>query len=343
VPNLGFWTQGVMVLSEAAVAHKAIEKALAQYKFQYRPAESKPNWCRGYPSWLVQMRKEVNGNVLVDVVDAPWPDHMGDNEKEMELFTAWSMGFMGPHTWPGALERARHYARATGQDFVAEAAECHRAFVRVRSSYILGAKDKDQIIPEDYDPVAELEFVNDIALAVAESEGALCYFNPGGETLHTAASARQLLAEHKAAGFIPVPLWSGQRLVEVEDAPGWALADTIGMEQVDAPDHEACFPKDEYDINEVMEMLRNSSIYTMQNGPVVKDGETTDGPGGLWRAIEIEESMLPTPREVLRWYPDGHKLPAALRRKKKKDDEEDSESRPGAFGRLKRLFGSKEE
>ena len=130
-----------------------------------------------------------------------------------------------------------------------------------------------------------------LALALAGADGALCYFNPGGETLHTAASARDLLAEHKNAGFIPVPLWSGQRLVEVEEAPGWALCDTIGMEQVLAQDHEACFPKDEYDINEVMEMIRNTSIYTMQNGPVVKDGETTDGPGGIWRAMEIEESQ----------------------------------------------------
>src|SRR5688572_14101907 len=119
MPMKGFWTQGVMVLSEAALTPKSIEKALTPYKFKHKPPESKPNWSSGYPTWYVSMRKEVNGIVAVDVVNSPWPDHMGDNKKEMDLFAAWSMGFMGPHTWPDALERARHYARATGQDFVA--------------------------------------------------------------------------------------------------------------------------------------------------------------------------------------------------------------------------------
>src|SRR6185295_3640231 len=108
-------------------------------------------------------------------------DHMGDNEKEVELFAAWSMGFMGPHTWPGALERAKHFARATGQEFVAEAAEVHRAFLRIRSSFILGKGDDAKILPDEYDAIGELEFVNDVALALAGIEGAMCYFNPGGE------------------------------------------------------------------------------------------------------------------------------------------------------------------
>jgi hypothetical protein len=342
MPTKGFSTQGVMVLTETALSAKTIDKALARFKVVKRmAAEGKPNWMSGYPAWIVEMRKEVNGYLIVDVIDAAWPDSMGDPKEQMELFAAWSMGFMGPHTWPGALERAAHYARGTGQEFVAEAADCHRAFVRVRSSYVLGTGDDAKIWPEDYDAGTELEFVNNVALALAEAEGALCYFNPGGETLHTAASARELLKAHEAAGYVPVPLWSSQRLVHLEDAPGWALTDTIGMEQVMAMDHEACFPEADYDSSEVMDFIRNTAIYTMQSGPVIKDGETTDGPGGIWRAMEAEESMLPMPRAVLRWAPDGVSLPKALRKQKRARTDEPEAPKAGAVGRLKRLFGSK--
>ena len=41
------------------------------------------------------------------LVDAPWPDHMGDVEQEAELFAAWNMGWFGPFAYPKNLERAR--------------------------------------------------------------------------------------------------------------------------------------------------------------------------------------------------------------------------------------------
>jgi hypothetical protein len=271
----------------------------------------------GTNEWAIPMRPEANGVVLVDTMEQPWPDHMGDPEKEMGLFGSWSMGSFGPHTWPGCLERAAHFARAQGREFAAEAAACHRGFVRVRSSYVLGADDKAKVVPEDWDPAAELEFVNKVALAVAKVDGALCYFNPGGETLHTAAGAEELIAEMMQQEVPPLPVWSEARVSNVEEVAGWMMVDTVGMQQVGAQDMEGFFPARKYDLSEVVNFLRNCAAYLMESGPVIKDGETADGPGGRWQAMHVEDSYLPTPREVLRWWPESLSLPAVLRRKKR--------------------------
>lgn len=46
----------------------------------------------GGGSVTLSFRPEVNGQVLVDTVDQPWPDSMGDPQKDPMIFGAWSMG-----------------------------------------------------------------------------------------------------------------------------------------------------------------------------------------------------------------------------------------------------------
>lgn len=341
MPHKGFFTQGAMVLTERPLDRPAIERALERFaNVKHKPGEGEKNWIGGYPAWLVPFRPEANGYVTVDVVDSPWPDDMGDpkDPSRSSLFAAWSMGFMGPMTWPGNLERAAHFAAAIGQDEAVECSRRHGAFVRVRSSYILGADDDAKVLPEDYDARAELEFVTTIALSLARAPGALCYFNPGGETLWRPEDAQKTIDECNAAGLPPLPVWSAARLTRIDDSPPWVLADVIGMEQLDAQDHEACFRRDRHDAGEVMNFLRNTTSYVLDKGTVIKDGHTTDGPGGVWRAMELEEGLLPAPRPVLRWLPeDGSEPPAELRRPSK--GRPLHTGGPGLFGRLKSLFG----
>jgi hypothetical protein len=254
------------------------------------------------------------------------------------LFAAWSMGFMGPMTWPGNLLRATQYAEAFGDKLAAEGAKKHRAFVRVRSSYVLGAPGDAKVMPEDYQARPELEFVTSVAAALAAAPGALCYFNPGGETLYTAAELTRTIEEHRGDNLPPLPVWSMGRLSKLEDARPWMFADVIGMEQLDAQDHEACFRGDRHDAGDVFNFLRNTTNYVLENGSVIKDGHTTDGPGGVWRAMELEEGLLPAPRPVLRWFPDdGSEPPASLRQPTK--GRPLHTGGPGLFGRLKTLFG----
>jgi hypothetical protein len=263
---------------------------------------------------------------------------MGDPKSPpgQTLFAAWSMGFMGPMTWPGNLLRATQYAEAFGDKAAAAASKRNAAFVRVRSTYVFGAADDAPVMPQDYDPRPELEFVTSVAAALAEAPGALCYFNPGGETLFTAAELRRTLREYHDAGLPPLPVWSMGRLFKLEDERPWMFADVIGMEQLDAQDHEACFRSDAHDTGEVMDFLRNAARYTLDNGPVIKDGHTTDGPGGVWRAMELEEGLLPAPRPVLRWFPEGSDPPPILAQPTK--GRPLHSGAPGLFGRLRTLF-----
>jgi uncharacterized protein DUF4261 len=340
MPHKGFFTQGAMVLTQRPLAADAVDDALRPFRVVKRsPAEGEKNWTGGYPSWVIAWRPEVNGNVTVDVVDAPWPDNMGDPKSPggQSLFAAWSMGFMGPMTWPGNLLRATEFAEAFGDKAAAEGAKRHQAFVRVRSTYVLGSEDEARTMPQDYQARPELDFVTSVAAALAAAPGALCYFNPGGETLLTAAELARTMEECRGSKLPPLPVWSMGRLSRIDDAPPWMFADVVGMEQLDAQDHEACFRSDTHDPAEVMSFLRNTTNYVLENGPVIKDGHTTDGPGGVWRAMELEEGLLPAPRPVLRWFPaDGPEPPPALSQPVK--------GRPlhsgaqGLFGRLKTLF-----
>ena len=333
----GFFTQGAVVLTERALTRDVIEAALRPFKvvkFQPAGGGSGSKWMSGAASWTLAYRPEANGSVTVDVVDAPWPDDMGDPSTETgkDLFVAWSMGFMGPFTFPGNLERAAHFASAFDREKAAEAATRHKAFVRVRSTYISGADDDAPVIPQDYEPLPELKFVTSVARSLVKAPGALAYFNPGGETLLTAADLDEILAECKQSNLPPLPLWTETRMTKADDDPAWVLADVCGMGQLDVDDQEACFRADKCDPGEVLNFLRNIALYLLQNGPVIKGGHTTDGPGGVWRAVETEEAILSPPRPTLRWFPnDGGTPPAEFLKGRKKP--------AGFFGRLRSLFG----
>src|SRR5690606_38263004 len=108
----------------------------------------------------------------------PWPDAMGDPEQEADLFAAWTMSALGPFTFPGALERSVEHAMRW-KDARARV-PAHRAFVRARSSYVLGKGGDAPIIPEGYDPIAELFQLTAITRAVLELPGAVAYFYPSG-------------------------------------------------------------------------------------------------------------------------------------------------------------------
>lgn len=302
----GFSTQSAMVLLEQPVDLDALMACLAPLRQLQRDEHSEPGWM-SKPSVLVPMRPEVNGHVLVDLVDEPWPDGMGDPKEDVDLFGAWSMGFFGPWVFPGNLQRAQAMSFTWRE--AREVSSRHRAFVRIRSSYILGASEDAPLLPEDYEPLDELEFVIEVALHVLQLPGALAYFNPNGEVLRTPKGVTDELAWCEQRNLLPLPLWANVRLFQLGD--GLCVMDTIGMEQLDTTDHEAVFRPSEYDPGEVDGFLRSISLYVFQNGPVIETGNTADGPGGVrWEAQLMETSLAPQPRPVLRWVPqDGSRPP----------------------------------
>ncbi|HJL15130.1 MAG TPA: DUF4261 domain-containing protein [Sandaracinaceae bacterium LLY-WYZ-13_1] len=297
----GLFTGSTVVLFEAPPSLDSIERALGAFSPRGRREASEGDPWLGGPSVLVEMRAEVHGLATVDVVDRPWPDAMGDPQADPKLFGAWSFGAFGPFVFPGALERAAQHA--LGWPEADDVAGAHRAFVRARSSYVLGLGDDARVLPDDYDPVAELTFLTDLASALLGLPGALAFFDPSGEVFLSSAALEDLMARRREADLPPLDAWSNVRFFQLGDAAGWGLMDTVGMEQLEVTDQEACFPIDAVSPDEVAPFLRNVSLYLHDRGPVVEDGHTIEGPGGVWRAHACEESLAPAPRPTLRWVP----------------------------------------
>lgn len=304
----GFFTQGVCILLSRPATLDEIEPLLSEFRIVKRIDDvSTPEM--GGPSFTLEFRPDVNGYLTVDCQDQPWPDHMGDTKNEPTLFGAWSMGHYGPHAFPGNLQRAaqQSWAWEGGKAVPGQ----HRAFLRVRSSYVFGARDEDKVMPDDYEPLAELLFVTRVARALLKHPAALAYFNPNGETLRSEAGLAQALDDQQPGAPPPLDIWSNIRLFNPGN--GWLLMDTVGNWQLDRRDCEACFPKGSFEPGAVDNFLRNVSLYLIQQGDVIKDGDTTDGPDGVpWRARHFKDSLTSPPRLTLRFSPVDAQLPPEM-------------------------------
>jgi hypothetical protein len=306
----GYFTQCAVILAASAPSIQGISTALGAFPQRGVVTSPASGWMGGAEQLHVDFRTEANGAVLVDVLPSPWPDGMGNPESEPELFGAWGMGFMGPFTFPGGLTRA--VQQSWGWDQAAEVVSRHQAFIRIRTTYVVGARDSDPVLPPQYEPLPELTLMTQLAQALLRLPEALCYFNPSGETLHTAATLGETLAFHEAHGLPPLDVWSNVRLFNAGD--GWKVMDTVGMDQLDVVNQEAVFTE-RYDPTEVANLLRKICFYLMQKGPVIRPKDTMDGPGGVrWQAFPFEKQVVEPPRPVLRWFPlDGTQAPAGVR------------------------------
>ncbi|HOV26384.1 MAG TPA: DUF4261 domain-containing protein [Pseudobacteroides sp.] len=330
MPNKGFYTQGFAILLDNEVPLDRIVDAISDEFKVVKRIDKSSDWAISGPAITIEYQKEINGYISADVVNATWPDGMGDPQKESMIFGAWAMGHFGPFTYPGNLLRASYncWSYPEGKKHAQE----HKAFIRICSSYIFGSVSKNApCIPEDYDVISEMMFLTKLTRKLLDIPEALCYFNPNGEVLASKEIIDSLLDRQVEIGLLPLELWANVRLFNLPDNNDWMLMDTVGMLQLDTSDHEAIFDKNSYDLNEVGNFLRNASNYVFQNGPVIKDGDTMDGPGGIrWQGATFEEGVSSPPREVIRWFPmDNKKRPEGFVKADNKD---------GKKGFLKRFF-----
>jgi hypothetical protein len=306
----GFYTQGIAVLFQQAPSLDVLASALALPILQ-RVEEATSRELSG-SALVVGFRPAVNGLIVVDVVDRAWLDDRGSPSEAPALLEALSMGDFGPFTHPGSLGRACKQAWNWDGDPATIIAQ-HRAFVRVRLSYLLGAADN--VIPADCDPFAELGALVAVAQSVARCQGALAYFNPNGEVLMSPGELAQTLGFAAENRREPIETWTNVRLLNLQGiADGCLLMDTVGLAQLDLPDVEAAFPENAFDPSEVAWFLRNVSLYIADQGDVFEDGHTTDGPGSMkWRAKRFDDGFADPPRRTVRFFPDiGPTLPDQL-------------------------------
>ncbi|MCP4900309.1 MAG: DUF4261 domain-containing protein [bacterium] len=318
MPHKGSYTQGMMVLFDAPLSIEDLSNHLEGYGLA-KIIDECEEWAFGGPTVVIPYRPEVNGYVAVDIVDREWPDAMGSPEDDSVLFGAWAMGHFGPFAFPGNLQRAAqqswHWEAGKTLPFT------HKAFVRIRSSYAFGASDDTPLMPKDYEPQDELLFVTSVARGLLGLPGAICYFDPNGETVYSAAGIDELMSRHANQDLMPQELWVNVRLFNLEDHDPWVVMDTVGMWQLDVPDHEAVFPADRYDPSEVAGFLRNTADYVFKNGLIINDNDTMDGPGPMrWQAVTFDDPICSPPREVLRWIPrDGSTPPHQITQGKSED------------------------
>jgi hypothetical protein len=299
----GMFTAAACLLTDGRTRIADIRDALESAGFEIvRESFDHESWAHSGPSLVVPFRPDVNGYAAVDAVSEPWPDAMGDPKSEVTTFGAWSMGFFGPLTYPGGLERAGQHAWAWSEGRAV--ASRHRGFVRFRISYVFGADDEVKIMPPDYAAIAELDFLNRMVLATIDAPGVLCYFNPNGEVLCDAKYFREVREMARRNEVLPLPLWGNVRFYNLSDEYGFM--DTVGNGQFDVRDVEAIFPSARYEPGTVGNYLRNVTQYLIDLDREMKPGDTIDGPGetGLsWTLELLDDGVVAPPRRVLRLYP----------------------------------------
>jgi hypothetical protein len=302
----GIFSQGVALLTDGSVTLDHLKRALLTQNVtiaKESPASESP-WFSG-ASLVVPFRPEVNGYVAIDLVDQSWPDAMGDLKGDITLFGAWSMGHFGPYTFPGGLARAQQHAWAWPA--ARTVAGSHRGFIRLRISYVFGTARDAKVLPPDYSPAAELQFLSKLALPLLELPGVVCYFNPSGEVLCDSSYFRTTWEACQQQKKTPLPLWCNVRFFNLN--PQFGFMDTVGNHQLDVEDIEAVFPLAAYEPGRVDYYLRNVTHYLMTTVRPLKSGESIDGPNETdlgWTIERLENGLASPPRRVLRVYPKVH-------------------------------------
>lgn len=306
-----FFSQGIAVLCSEPPDLASVRMLLERGGFSIVSDADNSGWMEMEgPRLTLALSSESQASCWVDICDFGWPDDLGTIGEPTQLTSASALGGFGPFANPGALTRASEAPRYREG---AVAASDHRAFVRVRITHffpIEPGRENDA----KREPNAREEFV--FALRVAAALGRLsearAYFNPNSEMLLTMEALSEIMEQCAENRLFPVGALCRFRGCPVED--GWSFVDSIGLPQLDLPDHEFAWYGDEPSRADQIEFLFSFLQYQIEEGVSVGTRHTTDGPGGvLWRAEERDNSCMVPPRKVIHWQVEGAAPePAAL-------------------------------
>ncbi|MES2464881.1 MAG: hypothetical protein V4671_30315, partial [Armatimonadota bacterium] len=206
-PEKGLFTQAVMVLLSRVPSLDEIKQALLlACPIEARSTFGGSNWCEGGPLLVLPFAPEKNGYLLVDTIERPWPDALGDSEDDLDVPPAWAAGHFGPLSFGGCLNQAalQSWKWKAGRRIQ----EKHVAFLRIRLTYLLGVLNPDKAHPlplaKAVSPLEELQFLTQVSGALLTLRGALCLFYPAGEALRDAAFVEERLHLHRSGGPPPI-------------------------------------------------------------------------------------------------------------------------------------------
>ncbi len=294
--------QCLCLLTDGTTSIADVLAALTSAKLNVtREIAAANDWQHGGPSLTVTCGPGRNDAALVDVVNQPWPDSMGDPSADPVTFGAWALGHFGSFAYPGSLSRAmqHNWSWKAGP----EVAQSHLGFIRIRMMTLADPDDADAKATHSR-PLDDLAALNTIVLALETVRGVLCYFNPNGELLQDLASYRRIAEDAAAQQRVPLLLWSNVRLFNLDSSYGFM--DTVGNAQFGVPDIEAVYPKRGYDPSTIDYYMRNVTHYLMGLDRALRTGERIDGPGETklsWTMESLDNGTLTPPRCVLRLFP----------------------------------------
>jgi Domain of unknown function (DUF4261) len=237
--------------------------------------------------------------IIVDLFNHQWHDTSGKDQGANSPNYAWDQAHEQLLAPPWSLKRAVQQYR--GSDDAAIAAANHSAYTLLRVPY--------QPAGNTLDAFERLMAVVERMLAHPQ---AVCYFNPSGEVLSGRARVASILERVQAQKLPPLELLVNARMFDI--GAGWAMADSVGLEQFDLPDQEVLFSQEAMQSVDAIAFVKNLAMHFIQNHPEVCSGDTAGGPGeSVWEAVVLGQGSLPPHRKVVRWLPENREgMPSGM-------------------------------
>lgn len=245
------------------------------------------------------LTREGGRGLQVDLFDHRWHDSSGEDAGPGSPTYSHSPTHDTLQSPPGSLKRAIQQHR--GADDAAVLAANHSAYVLLR--------------PANHAPpdrLARFNLLMDAAIQLLSHKAASCVFNPMGEVLICRNRLEHSLNRYRERELPPIELLSNARFFEV--GAGWAMADSVGLQQLGLPDQEVVFHPGHLPPDEAMHFARNLAMHFVQHRPEVSQGETAGGPGdSIWEALPLGQGAIAPERPVIRWLPESREgMPKGL-------------------------------
>jgi hypothetical protein len=302
---LGLFMQSGCVLFKKAPALDLIAEALKGHDLLVRSDAPWNDWIAGGPSLTFSVPGIEGAKLVVDICDRPWPDEMGDAKKNPTLLGAWTMGAFGPAVYPGALRRATKVARQLDNDVLQDASKNHRAFVRLRVTYVAGLESP--VAPPNREPLKEMAALSEAAVALRSVPGALVWFNPNGDVMVPLDFLDQVVRPFRGGGPPPLAAWVGVRPGTIAvGGEEWLMVDSVGMGTLGGTDVELVLPDPEHDADlNVLVKVAFSLCRESIDQPRPEEGDVVEGRTTSWRVVAGQQALAVPPRDVVRWVPEA--------------------------------------
>ena len=237
--------------------------------------------------------------IWVDHYRTPWQDSSGeDTGPESPLY---SQSAADHHLLaePWSLKRAVEHHRGCKQPTAT--ADDHREYVVLRVPLQAGGH-----------ALSVYEAILDLARDFLLKTPGSCFFNPRAEILCSLHELEHIRQACHAAALPPVELLVHPRIFELEE--DWALADSVGMAQLNLADQEVAFNESTLGVDEALDFVINLARHLITHRPEIKSGDTTSGPQGtIWEALRLGQAALAPHRKVIRWLPENRQgMPAGF-------------------------------